>query len=145
MKRFAILLIILLVFSVSFIVSAQTVPDSGGGTNGCRLLTLEEAIAFLPGVGGPPSGAAVLAIYLCGGFGTFIIGDSVELFERDCEELNIYKVSSEGDQDLWQSDSLVCIGNQVAIIGGGQGHYVIYGYGSEAAEEGAPLIIIGAA
>src|SRR5688572_25331236 len=140
MKRLAIMIFVLALL-LPLVVSAQSVPPAGGGPSGCTALTPEEANIYVGLLGGAPAGAKILAVYICRGFGTYVIGDAGELFDRTCEEVNVYKVSSEGDQDLWQSDARVCTGNQVAIQGGGTGHYIVYGYPSEAVEDAAPIII----
>jgi hypothetical protein len=143
MKYLSIIALILVMVFAAVIVNAQSVPEGGEGPGGCTVLTPEEANAFLIGVGGAPAGAEVLGVYFCGGFGPIVLGNSNDLFDRACEAINVYKVSSEGDQDLWQNDSLVCNGDLVTIIAGGTGHYVVYGYGNQAAENSSPVIIQG--
>jgi hypothetical protein len=143
MKYLSIIALILVMVFASVMVNAQSVPAGGSGPGGCTALTPEEAVAFITPLGGAPAGAQVLGVYLCVGFGIHVLGNSIDLFDRACDAINVYKVSSQGDQDLWQDDSLVCNGDVVSIIGGGTGHYVVYGYESTSAESSSPIIIRG--
>jgi hypothetical protein len=127
--------------------SDDDVPDEGGSGT----LTVSNAIVQ----GAIPDGAQVLGVAYLLGFDTYafpLTGSALanatpeaeatdepalaSLTITDCSLIAVYKVSSEGVQDLWPQIS--CDGNALSIVAGGTGHYIVYAFSSAAAMSAAP-------
>lgn len=139
--------------SLPLVVAAQTVVVPTGPTAprvaptvpNCTALTPAQAVAFVTPLGGVPSGATLLAVYLCTGFGTNLVGDTESLFNVDCStEISIYKVENNGQQGAWTVPGRVCNGDILSLRTEGTGHYILYGLGSQSVTL-PPIIRAGAA
>lgn len=105
--------------------------------------------------GALPEGAQVIGVAYLTGFDTyaFLLGEPdmamateeaeataeppMMLTIADCSLIAVYKVSSEGVQDLWPQVS--CDGTALSIVAGGTGHYIVYSFSTPDALTAAPV------
>lgn len=151
-RRFLLLAIVVLVIAAiptmaSFAQTFDpTVPPAPAPTvPNCTAVAPAEALQLIVRLGGVPADSELLAVYLCTGFSTNVIGNSVDLFGYDCASgITFYKVENTGRQGLWDIPGKICSGDQLSLRTGGTGHYIVYGTDA-AIPTGLPYIIVGGA
>jgi hypothetical protein len=141
---FALLLALL---AVPMMAMAQTAPAAPAPTiANCTALDPDDSLAYVLRLGGGPRGADLLAVYVCTGFVTTVVGDTEAEFDTDCAStIAIYKVESTGRQGSWNIPGKICAGDILSLRTGGTGHYVIYSTSGETATAALPPIIVGGA
>lgn len=130
------------------------IPESGTG-----LLTLGQGARFVTAFqGAVPLNASVLGVAYLTGFDTYtfdlstVAGLNLNTARQaaapeatldpsfsalaNCGLVRVYKVSSQGSQDLWPQVS--CTGNTLSVVAGGTGHYILYTFNSQNAVNNAP-------
>jgi len=131
------------------------IPEGGTG-----LLTTAQGTRFVTGFQGAiPLNASVLGVAYLTGFDTYtfnlgaVAGLSMNTTAGQavaaeatadpslsalaaCGLVRVYKVSSEGSQDLWTQVS--CDGDTLSVVAGGTGHYILYTFNNQTAVNGAP-------
>lgn len=141
---FALLVALL---AVPMMAMAQTAPSAPAPTiANCTALDPDDALAYVLRLGGGPRGARLLAVYICTGFVTTVVGDTEDLFDTDCAStIAIYKVESTGKQGAWNIPGKTCAGDILSLTTGGTGHYIIYSTSGSTATAALPAIIVGGA
>jgi hypothetical protein len=129
------------------------IPEGGVG-----LLTTLQGSQFVTGFqGAVPLNARVLGVAYLTGFDTYSfdlstvrglnMGTNMSVAAEatadpsmaafaDCGLVRVYKVSSQGSQDIWPNVS--CTGSTLSIVAGGDGHYILYAFASVNAVTTAP-------
>lgn len=131
------------------------IPEGGSG-----LLTVAQSTRFVAGFqGAVPLNASVLGVAYLTGFDTYTFdlsniaslrvnttagqlipaeatADPAMGSLADCGLVRVYKVSSEGSQDLWTQVS--CEGELLSVVAGGTGHYILYTFNNQSAVNSAP-------
>jgi len=151
-RRFALLVVVVLVLAAIPSVASfaqtfdPTVPPAPAPTvPNCTAVAPAEALQFVIRLGGFPVNFELLAVYVCTGFSTNVIGNTEDLFGYDCATgITFYKVENTGRQGLWDVPNKICSGDQLSLRTGGTGHYIIYGTDS-VIPTGLPAVIVGGA
>lgn len=129
------------------------IPEGGVG-----LLTTLQGSQFVTGFqGAVPLDASVLGVAYLTGFDTYSFdlstvrglnmgtnmsvaaeatADPSMAMLADCGLVRVYKVSSQGSQDIWPNVS--CTGTTLSVVAGGDGHYILYAFNNANALTAAP-------
>ena len=141
--------ITLVLLAIPLMVFAQTYdpsvpPDVAPTVSSCTALSPEAAQQVVINLGGAPLNTTLLAIYVCTGFNTNVVGSSLDLFGYECASgITVYKVENTGRQGLWGTPNKICSNDVFSFRSGGTGHYIVYGIDQIPAD--LPRIIIGGA
>ncbi|MBK8020084.1 MAG: hypothetical protein IPK19_01350 [Chloroflexi bacterium] len=135
-----------LVFAAAVFAEDATIPDAAPTVANCTALSPEDAADYVDRLGGTPGNSGLLAVYICNGIRTTVVGDTESLFGYSCaSEIAIYKVENTGKQGLWNVPGKICSGNSLTLQTGGTGHYIIYAAGTVSLPPTISPIVVGGA